>query len=284
MKNCKYAVLSMDVEDWFQLDYFQNKQLSNSFSMLDGFTNYLEILNQQKIKTTFFILSGLSKSLKKQIIYADKCGHEIACHGKNHTRPMTMTVQDFERELREAKDTLEDLIGKEVVGYRAPCYSIDNARYEILKQLGFKYSSSRMDIPSHPLYGSLDLRGYNQPKKGIYEKDGFYEFSLSTKKFYRGTIAVSGGGWIRIFPWECFMKPMIKSYLRDSELYTMYIHPFELSRKQMPRVNNVSILTNIRARRGLGKVQLKVKLLIDMLRSNDFQFGTFYSLIDHLSV
>ena len=48
MKN-KYAVLSMDVEDWYQLYYFLGKA-DTSYSMLDGFENYVELLNKAGVK------------------------------------------------------------------------------------------------------------------------------------------------------------------------------------------------------------------------------------------
>ena len=41
----KKAVLSMDVEDWFHLDYFQRKFCNETYSMLDGLEKYLKVLN-----------------------------------------------------------------------------------------------------------------------------------------------------------------------------------------------------------------------------------------------
>jgi len=278
----KYAVLSMDVEDWYHLDYFTGKTADKSASMMDGFTRYIELLNARKLKTTFFVLSELIDTAKEQILFAAASGHEIACHGKSHTRPLTMEKDLFEKELRAAKAELEDLTGKEVCGYRAPCYSIDNERYEIVKKTGFKYSSSRMDVAGHPLYGELDLTGYGQTLPGIYEKDGFFEFALSTQNFAGKHIAVSGGGWIRLFPWGCFMKPLIRSYLKNAQIYTLYIHPFELSEREMPKVPGTSAITNLRARKGLYKVEKKIEQLIDMLTAQNFEITTFSHIMERL--
>lgn len=279
----KFAILSMDVEDWYHLDYFRNRDTDRTKSMLDGFTNYIELLNKHNIKTTFFVLSELIDIAKEQILYADKCGHEIACHGKNHIRPTELDISTFEHEITGAKYDLSNLIGKEVIGYRAPCYSIDDERYKIVKKVGFKYSSSRMDIPGHPLYGDLDLSSFDQPFRSVYSKDGFFEFTLSTKKFLGKNIAVSGGGWIRLFPWTMFMKPHICNYLKEAEVYTLYIHPFELSKKSMPKVNGTSILTDIRAHGGLGKVETRVEQLIEMLKDNEFETVTFKRMVNLLS-
>jgi polysaccharide deacetylase family protein (PEP-CTERM system associated) len=273
-KNAKYAVLSMDVEDWYHLYYFKGKA-DTSYSMLDGLTNYIELMNRHNIKTTFFVLSELADIAKEQLLYATSCGHEIACHGKTHMRPTDFSLADFEIELAYAKAKLEDTIGHEVVGYRAPCFSIDDERYKVIQRVGFKYSSSKMDVEGHPLYGELNLTSFAQPVKGIYAKDGMIEFALSTQKFCGRHIAVSGGGWIRLLPWELMMKPLIVKYLQNAKSYTLYIHPFELSRKAMPKVPGVGFLSDIRARRGLGKVDERIEQLIVMLNDRGFRFGTF---------
>lgn len=282
--NEKSAVLSMDVEDWYHLNYFQGKSLDLDVSMLDGFYNYIELLNRHHIKTTFFVLSELAGIAKEQIRYASSCGHEIACHGKTHMCPLNMNIKEFEQEITEAKNVLGNLVGKEVIGYRAPCYSIDDERYSILIKVGFKYSSSKMDVPDHPLYGCLKLAGFEQPVKGIYYKDGMTEFALPTENFLGQAIAVSGGGWIRLFPWNTFMKPMIKKYLKNAATYTLYIHPFELSHQKMPQVPDVSILTRLRARGGLGKVDGHIEEIIKMLGERGFLFHTFADLAASLQI
>jgi polysaccharide deacetylase family protein (PEP-CTERM system associated) len=281
MGNKKFAVLSMDIEDWYHLDYLSGKNLNKSYSMLDGLTNYIDLLNKYDVKTTFFTLSELSDIAKESILYAVKCGHEIACHGKSHVRPILLDIDTFTKDIIEAKNKLSELIGKEVVGYRAPCYSIDRQRYDAVIRAGFKYSSSKIAFNEHPLYGKLELDDFEKPMQGIYSKDGFYEFELSTKKFMGRNIPVSGGGYIRILPWT-FMKPMILGFLKHAEVYVLYIHPFELSNEKMPTVGKTSFLTNLRARRGLGKVEEKIEQLIGMLKSKSFEIKTFSQVINDL--
>ena len=274
----KYAVLSMDIEDWHQLYYFLGKADTN-YSMLDGFVNYVDLLNRFDIKTTFFTLSDVADGIKDELKYAVSCGHEIACHGKSHTRPIDFTPEQFREEISEAKSKLEDIVGQEVIGYRAPCYGIDNERYDIVREVGFKYSSSKMDVSGHPLYGELDLNDFDNPMQGIYTKDGMTEFALSTQPILGKDIAVSGGGWIRLLPWSCVMKPLIKKHIKSAQTYTLYIHPFELSKREMPKVPDTGLLTNIRARRGLGKVDKRIEQLIGMLQKKDFEFVPFRDII-----
>jgi Predicted xylanase/chitin deacetylase len=279
----KYAVLSMDVEEWYNLLYYQDKRVNKSYSMLDGFELYIELLNRHNIKTTFFVLSELADRAKDIMRYAVSCGHEIACHGKTHTRPIDMGLEQYKSELSEAKNRLEDVTGLEIKGYRAPCYGIDNKRYDIVRDTGFIYSSSKMDVPHHPLYGELDVTGFDQPMRGIYTRDNMTEFALSTHKYYGKHIAVSGGGWIRIFPWKIFMKPLINEYIEQSNTYFLYIHPFELSAKKMPAVPNTGPLTYLRAHLGLGEVAERIEELIKILEENNFKFYTFNELRDEIA-
>lgn len=268
----------MDVEDWYHLDYLQGKNIDKTQTMLDGFLNYIEILNAHNLKTTFFVLSELSEIAKEYILYADRCGHEIACHGKSHMRPLEMDVDVFRSELVDAKDALSNLIGKEVIGYRAPCYSINKERYAVLQEIGFQYSSSKIDV-FHPLYGNPGINKSDEIIPFVYSMNGFKEFALNTEKFLGIDIAISGGGWVRIFPWHCFMKPLLKKHLTKIDIYTFYTHPFELSKARMPQMKDVSLITKIRAKKGRGSVETKIEQVISMLEKQDFHIMPFRELI-----
>lgn len=275
----KHAIISMDVEDWYHLDYYQGQELDREYTMLDGFIRYIDLLDQYALKTTFFVLSELIEKSGEHVLYAANRGHEIACHGKTHIRPILLEVDTFYEEILEAKQKLSKLIGKEVCGYRAPCYSIDRARYEAVIKAGYKYDSSIISFNSHPLYGEVDLSDFTQSSKGIYHKEGFFEFEISTQKFMNHNIPVSGGGYIRMLPWF-LMKKLLSDYLKNSELYVLYIHPFELSQLNMPNVQGSSFLNNLRARQGRSTVATKIEKVLLMLQKNDFEIRTFSEVIE----
>ena len=60
----KYAVLSMDIEDWYHLDYFDAGGCDTNYSMLDGIDVFRKILSSYDIKSTFFTLGEISNSIK----------------------------------------------------------------------------------------------------------------------------------------------------------------------------------------------------------------------------
>ena len=52
----KYAVITMDVEDWYHT-YFPEADVDRSISLLDGLDVALEIMKKENIKGSFFVVA-----------------------------------------------------------------------------------------------------------------------------------------------------------------------------------------------------------------------------------
>ena len=91
----KVAVLTMDIEDWYHLDYFDSSRGNKNYSLLDGIDVYREILTKYNIPSSFFVLSEIAKSISSTLdeILIEK--HEIGSHGLNHIRPITIPKSEF---------------------------------------------------------------------------------------------------------------------------------------------------------------------------------------------
>ena len=275
----KYAVLSIDVEDWHHCDYFSSIKTNKNYSMLDGLNNFLEIVESHGIPSTLFTLSDVAPLIKDELCNAINNNHEVSSHGVSHKRPLTISKSDFIEELKVSKDSLEDIIGSQVLGYRAPCFSINNELTKELTNTGYKYDSSAMAFSSHPLYGDIDLSFFNKKMDNVYQNEFLTEFELPTTKLLNQNIPISGGGYLRIFPW-LLMKKLVSDFLKTNQTYFLYIHPFELSNKALPKVDNVSFLTNFRFKHGQTETPKKLNNLIDLLKLNNFEFVTFKSLME----
>lgn len=272
------VVLSLDIEDWYHLDYFDESACDREHSLLDGIDVYREILDRHDIPSSFFVLGELMHDQRAVIRELAKKGYDIGVHGWTHERPLQFSVEELETDLKRAKDTLEDIIGSPVSGYRAPCFSLDRQRLDIVSNIGFEYDSSMIQFADHPLYGTIDLQGYETVRQGIYRKDEFFEFEVSTLPVMGKQIPVSGGGYLRIFPW-LLMRHLIKTYLRNNGLYVLYIHPFEFSRRDFPTCpSGTSLATRTRFKRGQNSVISKFNRLIALLKAEGFSFTTFSSL------
>jgi len=273
----KTAILSMDIEDWFHLDYFDKSICDRKYTMLDGLNVYHEIISNQNIKSSFFVLGELASSLKESLVALSQDKHDIGSHGWGHLKPLTLTHQQFVEDITKSKEKIEDIIGIPVKGYRAPCFNIDRSRLDLVAKSGYLYDSSYIDFSDHPLYGSIDLKGYESVSKNIFRNNDFFEFQVSTQKFAGKNIPVSGGGYIRISPWF-IMNELIRKYLNSNDLYIFYIHPFEFSKKYPPILTSVSFTNKIRFSIGRSTVPVKFDKLIDLLNTKGFKFTTFCSL------
>ena len=274
----RYAVLSMDVEDWYHLDYFSGLSPERSSSLLDGLDVYLSLLERHSIRTTFFVLGELAENLGGTLRAMAAAGHEIASHGVAHKRPLKMTVEEFADDLRQSKAMLENVVQRPVDGFRAPCFSMDRTRLEEVRKSGYTYDSSRIDFTGHPLYGSLDLDDFRAETPGHFVQQGFHEFEVSTLPVLGKRLPVSGGGYLRIAPWA-IMRPLIQSYVNRNPLYVLYIHPFELSRRPLPAAA-AKLSFPQRLRFGLGRagVARKLEKLVRLLKDDGFSFVTFRDL------
>ncbi len=274
----KTAVLSLDVEDWYHSDYFLDKNCDRNISMLDGMDKFSSLAETFGIKAVFFVLGEIAEKHGPALRKLSAGGHEIASHGWGHRRPLTMTLSGFRAELDRCKKLLEDTVGKSVIGYRALCFSLDRDRLDIVRETGFHYDSSRMPFRGHPLYGHLDMTDFRDVHSGISRSGDFFEFPLSAVPVAGRTMPVSGGGYIRIFPWM-LTKLLLNKYMKNSNLYVLYIHPFELSSAASPSLpENTGALTKFRFRKGRFSVPRKIERLYELLRKNDFQFQTFQAL------
>jgi len=274
----RHAVLSMDVEDWYHLDYFRGLEIDRSWSMLDGLDVYLSLLERHSIRTTFFVLGELAERLGSRLRSMAETGHEIASHGVAHKRPLQMSVDEVAADLQQSKAQLENELQRPVEGFRAPCFSMDRARLEEVRRAGYTYDSSRIDFTGHPLYGSLDVDDFDTVSAGHGVLQGFHEFEVSTLPVLGKRLPVSGGGYLRIAPWAV-MRPLIQSYLASHPLYVLYIHPFELSTQANPaECAKLSFTQRSRFSIGRAGVADKLEKLILLLKQNGFSFVTFRDL------
>jgi hypothetical protein len=180
-------ILTIDLEDYFQVHAFSdvikfedwgdyesrierntdrileilseaghNSNFKTQNSKLDhSITCSLNNLFTQKAQATFFVLGWNAERYPGLVQRIQKEGHEIACHGYAHKLIYTQSKEEFRQDIRRAKAVLEDMTGKEVIGYRAPSYSITSKSqwaFEVLLEEGFKYDSSIFPI-RHDFYG-----------------------------------------------------------------------------------------------------------------------------------
>ena len=109
----------------------------------------LEFCENLKAKATWFCLADQAARNRGLVRRIADCGHLISLHGHTHKRAFSLCQDAFLRETTAAKAFLEDIVGKPILGYRAPEWSFRGPAeqyWEHLAEMGFRFDSSRAPV------------------------------------------------------------------------------------------------------------------------------------------
>ena len=311
-------ILSIDVEDYFMVtalepavkrsewDQYESRIERNTYRLLEilgntsssnSSANPVGTDAHHSLKATFFCLGWVAERYPRLIREIHACGHEVACHGYDHRRIHSMSPHVFRQDIRRNKALLEDCSGEDVIGYRAPSYSISDKNLwalEILAEEGFQYDSSVFPV-RHDLYGIPDAPRFpcfvvkgeggirfmplnsNTAPTSRRENYGaepaaplLVEFPPSTMRLFGQNVPVAGGGYFRFFP-MFFTRWAIKRVLREMDLpFIFYLHPWEIDPCQ-PRVRGIPLKSKFRHYLNLGKTEGRLKSLLRMVPFTSFR-------------
>lgn len=110
-----------------------------------GMPRLLDLYDQYGVKATFFYTGRIAQLYPEVVRMAHRRGHEVGSHGLTHEVDKAFDVLSREEQLshlRQSKQILEDIIGEEVVSFRAPAARVDKRIPEVLLGAGFKVDSS----------------------------------------------------------------------------------------------------------------------------------------------
>lgn len=275
MSNTKYAVFTMDVEAFYDAKCIQNAGIQTDLSLLDGLDEYMSILDKYDIKSTLFTVGKLAPKIADQLKGYLSKGHRLALHNYEHIEPLNISPELFREEIKRTKQHLSKLFDTEIQGFRAPCFSMDAERLEIIRELGFRYDSSHIGTARK----AVSMDSFQKIRDGIFHEDGFYEFELSKQKLLGIPFPISGGGYVRMAQWDV-VRSLIRRHIRTCDYYVFYLHPFEMSRQKVPVYRNLRPWDQIYLSAGLKHYREKVEQIIIMLKGANFQFVTFEELTE----
>ncbi|HEX9085176.1 MAG TPA: XrtA system polysaccharide deacetylase [Gemmatimonadaceae bacterium] len=270
---------TVDVEEYFQVKALESavsraEWISRPSRLAGSIDALLEGLDRRNVRGTFFVLGWIAEHRPGVVRAIAAAGHEIASHGFWHERVTAQDHDSFRKDVRMSKHVLEDLIGAEVIGYRAPSFSIIPGyewTFDVLVEEGYKYDSSLFPIRR---------RGYGYPGAPrvphiIQRPAGrLAEFPLATTRILRYPVPAAGGGYLRQFPLAVIRRAFREASER-CEPATFYIHPWEIDPGQ-PRLP-VSVVNRLRHYRGLGNTLERIDLILQ-----EFRFVTIASYLPSL--
>lgn len=261
--------LSVDVEDWFQVGAFEDVIERGEWDGIktrveSNIDRILDLFAEADVKGTFFTLGWVAKRHPAMIRRIADAGHEIASHGYDHARVYTFTREDFGKDIKLARDILQDCSGIEVTGYRAPSFSIDQrtpwAFMELAEQ-GYAYSSSVAPI-AHDHYGWPEAPRF--AFKPIAWSD-LIEIPVTTAILGGKRVAAGGGGFFRVLPYAFSRWAIRQVNRREQRPAVFYFHPWEIDPDQ-PRVGNAPMRSKLRHYTNLDKMAGKLADLVHEFR------------------
>lgn len=263
------CLLSFDIEDWFNSDNFKNiirrSDWDNlSFHVIETTKILLDILEEHNIKATFFILGWIANRSKYLVRIIYEKGHEIASHGYDHQLIYQLNFKQLKNDFRLSKMILEDIIGEEVFGYRAPSFSITDEAIIALKEEGYHYDSSFFDVTYHDRYGKVTINKNNYFRNIIKLDGDFYEVPISNLKLLGIKIPWGGGGYFRLIPYWLF-EMGVKIKLKKDNIFVFYLHPWELD-EHIPFINLKNPILHIRQYYGIKRTKKKFERFINKFK------------------
>jgi polysaccharide deacetylase family protein (PEP-CTERM system associated) len=216
-------LLTVDIEDWFQVENFKQcipfeswpsyelRVEQNTHRLLDLFDSIEikktpscpqaerssnEVLIQPasqrdealiqprtKVRATFFVLGWIAERLPNLVREIHARGHEVASHGYCHQLCTECSLKDLRKDLINSKQFLEDIIGASIYGYRAPSFSINDDTLKIIEDCGYLYDSSYNSFGMHGRYGKISLNGRKRFGIACEISHGFFELPISNLMF-----------------------------------------------------------------------------------------------------
>lgn len=169
----KLCLITNDVETTSILNH-KLRDKTGEYVLNQGMPRLLDLYEKYGVRATFFFTGHIAKLYPEVVRMAHDRGHEVGSHGLTHEVSKAFDVMPPEEQLshlKQSKEILEDIIGEEVISFRAPAARVDKAFPNVLAEAGFKVDSSvssqRLDMMFS--FGALKkLHWLTAPRKAYF--------------------------------------------------------------------------------------------------------------------
>ena len=259
-----FHAITVDVEDYFHTEAMSVAVKSTEWNGMPSrieanVERLFDIFRRYSVKATFFFLGWVAERFPALVREAMLQGHEVGCHSYWHRPVFRLSPHEFYEDTLRAKTAiLAATGGAELLGYRAPSFSLTSGTEwapEILAALGFKYDSSINPI-RHNFYGNpFAERGPHR-----LANDMLLEIPIATVRMRKQNLPIGGGAYLRVLPLMYFKWGLHRITHREGRRGMLYLHPWELDPLQ-PRLP-VPWKAQYRQYTGLKLMQRKLESLL----------------------
>jgi polysaccharide deacetylase family protein (PEP-CTERM system associated) len=263
-------ILSVDIEGWYEI------------SCRDIAIFLLELFKKKNTRATFFVHGPVAQKYPDLIREINAQGHEIASHSWSPRSLTTITMEQFREEMKKSINLLTLIVGKPLLGFRAPFFSIEGKTFwvlDILAELGIKYDSSIFPIRGLR-YGLPDFpRGAVRIQRG---NNSIIEVPLSTVRIFDNKWPVSGGGYFRLLPCRLIFFA-VKVINQDGLSSVVYCHSYELNNERLRYSNKILSLKWLKTRKK-EKINMFRKTMRKKLSKllDEYRFYSFRQVLPNL--
>ena len=258
---------TVDVEEYFHANalepYAPRTQWDALPSRVEAGTRVLlELLAEHGVHGTFFVLGWVARRRPGLVRDIAAAGHEVASHGWGHRRVTELTPEQFRTSVRASRAELEELVGCEVIGYRAPSFSIvprTEWALDVLLEEGYRYDSSIFPGRPGSGWGKMD----RDPHRLRRAAGGLDVVPPATLRVAGRTLPAGGGAYFRLLPYRLFAAALRQASARGAAA-TFYVHPWEVDPEQ-PRFR-MPLHTRIRHYGGLRNTLPRLRRLLSEFR------------------
>ena len=215
--------LSIDVEDWYH-DFLVDPHTPRASRVEANTLGVLDILEAHGVTATFFFLGEVAERFPTLVRRVAAAGNEVGSHGYRHYPVMQMTPREFRADVVRSQRAIEDAIGRPVLGYRAPYFSIKAGVHwpiDILKELGIRYDSSVLPIDRPP------GRELVCPRAPFQHANGLWEVPVAMLQLLTFLhLPLASGNGLRWLP-RRLRRRWVRRFERDVGAGVFYLHPWE---------------------------------------------------------
>lgn len=256
------VLLSFDIEE-FDMPFEYGKAISFEDQIAisrAGTIAILDLLDKFSVKATFFCTVTFAENIPDLIKRITETGHELASHGYYHS--------DFKPEhLLQSKLKLEELSGKEIIGYRmARMMPVDEKEIE---KAGYTYNTS-----INPTYLPGRYNNFNISRTHFI-KDNVLQIPASVSPMVRFPLF-----WLSFhnLPLSIYKTLASWTYKKDKYL-NIYFHPWEFT--DLNDFERFGFPGYVRKNTGVKMIE-RMEILISWMKRKNYRFGTFQEFIKTL--
>ena len=230
--------MTVDVECWFHAYNLKEQVPPSTWHLqptrvMANVRKILDLFRTHDTKATFFVLGWVADHFPDVVRMIESEGHEIGTHGYYHNLLTNMTPSQFEEDLEKSLISIGKLTKQTIIGHRASNFTIVESTLwalEILKKYGIEYDSSVFPI-KRERYGISKYPNRQPHQMQFANGQQITEIPLSTLGLGNKLLPISGGGYLRLYPYTVTDRYIEQRNQRGLPAM-VYFHPWELDTEQ----------------------------------------------------